>query len=59
MEIQELPDTEERDEILYRPEAPPVNFAEQEIDLAAFQLWRGASRPDDVLDESADAAGSD
>jgi hypothetical protein len=45
MEIVELPNPEES-------EAPPVDFAEQEIDLAAFQLWRGASRPDNLPDEN-------
>ena len=37
METLELPSVEEQEETL--PELPPVNFVEQEIDLAAFRLW--------------------
>ena len=39
METLELPVTEEREEIA----TAPVNFVEQEIDIAAFGLWRQAS----------------
>jgi hypothetical protein len=52
METLELPSVEEQNETLFRPEVPPVNFADQEIDLAAFRLWREASRFDSVVDES-------
>jgi hypothetical protein len=37
METLELPSIEERDET--RPELPPVNFVEQEIDLAPRRDW--------------------
>ncbi len=46
METIELPSTEERGEILSQPEVPAVNIAEQEMDVAAFELWRDASRVD-------------
>jgi hypothetical protein len=49
METLELPSIEEREETLL--ELPPVNFAEQEFDLAAFRLWQQASRPDSATDE--------
>jgi hypothetical protein len=51
METLELPSIEERDEILSQPQVPPVNFAEQEIDLAAFRLWQQASRLDSATEE--------
>lgn len=41
METVELPVLEESPE-----EAPVATCAEEEIDLAAFQLWRDASRPE-------------
>ena len=41
METLELPDLEEP-----AGEAPVATCAEEEIDLAAFELWRQASRPD-------------
>ena len=43
METLELPIAEESEEVLAWSAPPPVNFAEQAIDLAAFQLWREAS----------------
>jgi hypothetical protein len=42
METLELPITEKPDE--------PVNFVEQEIDLAAFELWRAASCLDNAAE---------
>jgi hypothetical protein len=39
METLELPVVEEREDTV----AAPVNFLEQEIDVAAFGLWRDAS----------------
>jgi hypothetical protein len=42
METIELPVLEE----LQEEEAPQATFTEEEIDLAAFQLWREASRPE-------------
>jgi len=47
METLELPLAEELDD------TPPVNFAEQEMDIAAFKLWCEASRPDVAGDEEA------
>ncbi len=47
METLELPVTEERDEI----SIVPVNFAEQEMDIAAFKLWQEASRINPAADE--------
>lgn len=47
METLELPVEEELDEVSAWPEIPPVNFAEQEMDIAAFELWREASRLDE------------
>jgi hypothetical protein len=43
METLELPITEEAEDTLAWSAPPPVNFAEQAIDLAAFELWREAS----------------
>ena len=43
METLELPVTEKLDE--------PVNFVEQEIDLAAFKLWRAASCLDSATEQ--------
>lgn len=40
METLELPVIEEQEPVA----APPTDFAEQEMDIAAFQLWRDASR---------------
>ena len=45
METMELPVLEELEE-----EAPQATFTEEEIDLAAFQLWREASRPESYDD---------
>jgi hypothetical protein len=50
METLELPRIEELEESSQLPDGPPVNFAEQEMDLAAFRLWREASRLD-IFDE--------
>ena len=47
METLELPVAEEQEEIA----AAPVDFAEQEMDIAAFQLWRDASRLGSAEDE--------
>jgi hypothetical protein len=46
METLELPVIEEPEEISPWPDGPPVDFAEQEMDVAAFKLWREASFPD-------------
>jgi len=40
METLEVTVAEEREEIA----AAPVDFAQQEMDIAAFELWRDASR---------------
>ena len=42
METLDIPVLEEQEE-----QAPPKIFTEEEIDLAAFELWRQASRPAD------------
>ena len=49
METLELPVNEERDEVA----DVPVNFAEQEMDIAAFKLWQEASRINPVAEEEA------
>jgi len=46
METLELPVVEELEETPAWSDRPPVDFAEQDMDLAAFKLWREASRPD-------------
>ena len=46
METLELPIIEDIEENSQWSDRPPVNFAEQEMDIAAFKLWREASRPD-------------
>jgi len=46
MEILELPIIHESDEVQSWPELPPVNFAEQKMDIEAFELWRDACRID-------------
>jgi hypothetical protein len=45
MELLELPVLEELEE------TPPATCVEEEIDLAAFELWRAASRPELAADE--------
>jgi hypothetical protein len=50
METLELPIIEDLDESSRWSDRPPVNFAEQEMDIAAFKLWREASRPDTAED---------
>ncbi len=49
METLELPAAEERDETA----AIPVDFAEQEMDRAAFRLWQEASSPNGGAEEDA------
>jgi len=51
METLELPATKEADEIQSWPELPPVDIAKQEMDIAAFQLWRDASRVDNPTEQ--------
>jgi hypothetical protein len=46
MEILEQPIVHETDGAQSWPELPPTNFAEQEMDIEAFELWRDASRID-------------
>ena len=53
METLELPITEELEDTLAWSAPPPVNFAEQAIDLAAFQLWREASPLGAATDQNA------
>ena len=52
METLELPVEEELDEVSVWPEIPPVDFAEQEMDIVAFELWREASCLDDTAGET-------
>ena len=52
METLELPIEELEDSVSWSA-PPPVNFAEQAIDLAAFQLWREASPLDDATAQNA------
>ena len=51
MQTLELPIEEELEDLSSWPDTPPVNFAEQEMDIAAFQLWREASRLDTAAEE--------
>ena len=51
METLEMPVAEELEEISAWGEGPPVRFDEQEMDIAAFELWRQASRDDLPADE--------
>jgi len=53
METLELPVIQESDEVISWPELPPIDFAKQEMDLAAFQLWRDASLLDDAAEQDA------
>jgi len=52
METLELPIEELEDSVSWSA-PPPVNFAEQAIDLAAFQLWREASPLEIATDQNA------
>jgi len=52
METLELPIEELEDSVTWSA-PPPVNFAEQAIDLAAFQLWREASPLETATDQNA------
>ena len=45
METLEMPVSEQLDESERLP-VPPVRIEEQEMDVAAFNLWKRASRPD-------------
>jgi hypothetical protein len=53
METLELPVTEQLDEVLSWPDGPPVDFAAQDMDIAAFKLWREASRLETATDRDA------
>jgi len=44
METQELPAIEELEDTSHWPDGPPPKFEEQAMDIAAFKLWREASR---------------
>jgi hypothetical protein len=46
METLEQPIVQESDEVQSWPELPPVDFTQQEMDIAAFELWREGSRID-------------
>ena len=45
METLELPVIEDQEETSPWADKPPVDFAEQEMDIAAFKLCREANRP--------------
>lgn len=47
METLEVPVPEQLDESERLP-VPPVRIEEQEMDVAAFNLWKRASRPDET-----------
>ena len=49
METSDLPIAEELDEVTPWPDTPPRNFVEQDVDIAAFELWQKASRPDEEM----------
>jgi hypothetical protein len=52
METLELPRIDEIEDASKWPGGPPPKFEEQAVDLAAFELWRQASRLDGGSDES-------
>jgi hypothetical protein len=51
METLELPTLEELEDCPHWPDGPPPKFEEQAMDIAAFKLWRDASRSDGSGDE--------
>ncbi len=53
METLEIPVVEDLDERPSWSDAPPVKFEEQEMDLAAFHLWRQASCWNESAEEDA------
>lgn len=53
METMEMPADREFEERASWSENPPVKFEEQELDLAAFKLWRQASRAGVAVTEEA------
>jgi hypothetical protein len=50
METVEMPLIEDLDQTAWSGQ-PPVKFEEQEMDIAAFALWRSASMPDVLPDD--------
>jgi hypothetical protein len=51
METVEIPVTDDLEQDTAWSDRPPVKFEEQEMDIAAFELWRSASVPEGAADE--------
>lgn len=51
METVEIPVLDDLEQNSAWSDRPPVKFEEQEMDMAAFALWRNASLPDGTFEE--------
>ena len=51
METVEIPVADDLEQNSAWSDRPPVKFEEQEMDMAAFELWRNASIPDGTAEE--------
>jgi hypothetical protein len=54
METLEMPVAEDLEQSTGWSDKPPVKFEEQEMDIAAFELWRTASMPDLTVEEQSE-----
>ena len=54
METLEIPVAEEVEPESGWSDKPPVKFEEQEMDIAAFELWRTASIPEVTAEDQAE-----
>ena len=51
METVEIPVADDLEQNTGWSDRPPVKFEEQDMDIAAFELWRNASLPDGAAEE--------
>ena len=54
METLEMPVAEDLEQSTGWSDKPPLKFEEQEMDIAAFELWRTASMPEVASEEQTD-----
>jgi len=53
MELVEIPIVDDLEPNTAWSDRPPVKFEEQEMDIAAFALWRRASLPEAAAEDEA------
>ena len=51
METVEIPFADDVEQNTAWSDRPPVKFEDQDMDIAAFELWRNASVPEGAADE--------